>query len=175
MGTTLYFGSEIKAILANGAYKTKLSKHGLIEYLTFQNFFTESTLFEGVSILPAGSSLSIKQSHSSVSVPVRYWDYAFTEPAPIKDEREYLEELDRLLVQAVSRQLISDVDVGAYLSGGMDSGTVTALAAQQLPYIKSFTCGFDLHSASGVELSYDEREMAEHMSYVFKQNITKWC
>lgn len=168
LGSTLYFGSEIKAILASGAYKTTLNKEGLIEYLTFQNFFTESTLFEGVSILPAGSSLSIKQSHSSVSVPVRYWDYAFTEPAPIKDEREYLEELDRLLVQAVSRQLISDVDVGAYLSGGMDSGTVTALAAQQLPYIKSFTCGFDLHSASGVELSYDEREMAEHMSYVFK-------
>ena len=68
----------------------------------------------------------------------------------------------------MSRQLISDVDVGAYLSGGMDSGAVTALASRHLPYIKSFTCGFDLNSASGVELGYDERATAEYMSYVFK-------
>ena len=70
--------------------------------------------------------------------------------------------------QAVSRQLVSDVDVGAYLSGGMDSGAVTALASSHLPYIKSFTCGFDLNSASGVELGYDERGTAEYMSYIFK-------
>jgi asparagine synthase (glutamine-hydrolysing) len=73
-----------------------------------------------------------------------------------------------LFVQAVSRQLVSDVDVGAYLSGGMDSGSVTAIAAKQLPYINSFTCGFDLNSASGVELGFDERPTAEYMSYVFK-------
>jgi asparagine synthase (glutamine-hydrolysing) len=83
-------------------------------------------------------------------------------------DQEYFEELDRLLKQAVSRQLVSDVAVGTYLSGGMDSGSVTALAGKEIPYIKSFTCGFDLHSASGVELSYDERETAEFMSYLFK-------
>lgn len=73
-----------------------------------------------------------------------------------------------MFVQAVSRQLVSDVDVGSYLSGGIDSGSVTAIAARQLPYIKTFTCGFDLHSASGIELGYDEREAAEFMSYTFK-------
>jgi asparagine synthase (glutamine-hydrolysing) len=50
----------------------------------------------------------------------------------------------------------------------MDSGSITAIAAQQLPYLKSFTCGFDLHSASGLELGFDERETAEMMSYLFK-------
>ena len=60
------------------------------------------------------------------------------------------------------------MDVGAYLSGGMDSGSVTALAARHLPYIRTFTCGFDLNSVSGVELGYDERASAEHMSYLFK-------
>ncbi len=168
VNSTLIFGSEIKAILASGLYKTTLNNKGLLEYLTFQNFFTDATLFEGVHLLPAGSSLTFMLNYPKVSTPQIYWDFAFSEPDQIVDEREYIEELDRLLVQAVSRQLVSDVDVGAYLSGGMDSGTITALAAKELPYIKSFTCGFDLHSASGIELSYDEREMAEHMSYVFK-------
>ena len=72
------------------------------------------------------------------------------EPERAAPEAEYVEELDRLFRQAVTRQLVSDVDVGAYLSGGMDSGSITALAARQLPYIKTFTCGFDLSSASGV-------------------------
>ena len=168
VNSTLLFGSEIKAILASGLYKTVLDKKALLEYLTFQNFFTDCTLFEGIHLLPAGSTLRFMRHYAKASVPKSYWDFSFSEPTQVRDEREYLEELDRLMVQAVSRQLISDVDVGAYLSGGMDSGTVTALAARQLPYIKSFTCGFDLHSASGIELSYDEREMAEHMSYVFK-------
>ena len=57
--------------------------------------------------------------------------------------------------------------VGAYLSGGMDSGSVTAVAAPRLPYLRTFTVGFDMHSASGMELGFDERERAEHMSYLF--------
>ena len=63
---------------------------------------------------------------------------------------------------------MSDVVVGSYLSGGMDSGSITAIAATQLPYIRTFTCGFDLNSASGLELGYDERQKAEYMSYLFK-------
>lgn len=168
VGSTLLFGSEIKAIIASGLYRTNMDKEGLLEYLTFQNFFTDRTLFDGVRLLPAGSSLILTPHNAKSASPVQYWDFCFSEPEQARDDREYIEELDRLLVQAVSRQLVSDVDVGAYLSGGMDSGTMTALAARQLPYIKSFTCGFDLHSASGIELSYDEREMAEHMSYIFK-------
>lgn len=164
----LVFGSEIKAIMAYPGFHSRVDVQALPEYLTFQNFFTERTLFEGVRILPAGSWITFDR-HGVANGPHKYWDFQFTEPpASAGDDTEYLEELDRLLQQAVSRQLVSDVDVGAYLSGGMDSGTVTALAARELPFIKSFTCGFDLNSASGVELSYDERERAEYMSYLFK-------
>lgn len=98
----------------------------------------------------------------------RYWDFDFREPEQQASEEEYIEELDRLFRQAVNRQLVSDVDVGSYLSGGMDSGSITSVAATQLPYIKTFTCGFDLHSASGLELGFDEREASEYMSYLFK-------
>jgi asparagine synthase (glutamine-hydrolysing) len=76
--------------------------------------------------------------------------------------------VDRLFRQAVKRQLVSDVDVGAYLSGGMDSGSITSVAASHIPYLRSFTCGFDLSSASGVELAFDERSKAERMSYLFR-------
>ena len=70
--------------------------------------------------------------------------------------------------QAVQRQLVGDVELGAYLSGGMDSGSITAIAAQSSPYLKSFTCGFDLSSASGLEACFDERRVAESLSYEFK-------
>jgi asparagine synthase (glutamine-hydrolysing) len=167
-GSTFVFGSEQKALLAHSAVKREIDLEALVEYFTFQNFFTDHTLLSGVRLLPPGTSLSVELGHNALAAPKRYWDYCF---APVKgpvDEAEYAEELDRLLLQAVSRQLVSDVDVGAYLSGGMDSGTITAIASKHLPYLKTFTCGFDLHSASGIELAFDERQKAELMSYRFK-------
>jgi asparagine synthase (glutamine-hydrolysing) len=167
-GQTFLFGSEIKAILAHPAYAVRLDKAALLEYFTFQNFFTDRTLFADVRLLPAASTLTVALGAQQVPAPRQYWDYNFSEPAEPCDEHEYVEELDRLFRQAVNRQLISDVDVGSYLSGGMDSGSITAVAATQLPYLKTFTCGFDLHSASGMEMGFDEREKAEYMSYLFK-------
>ena len=168
VGNTLMFASEVKALLVHPEMAARLDLEGLVEYLTFQNFFTDRTLFAGVRLLPAGSVLKVTVGNLRVPAAERYWDFRFREPDCAIDEQECVEELDRLFCQAVNRQLVSDVDVGAYLSGGMDSGSITALAAKQLPYIRSFTCGFDLNSASGVELGFDERAGAELMSYMFK-------
>lgn len=169
IGQTFLFGSEIKTILAHPAYTTALDREGLLEYFTFQNFFTNRTLFKNIQMLPAGTWLTLSGSEQyTCQAPVSYWDYRFTEPTQPVTEQEYLEELDRLFLQAVNRQLISDVSIGTYLSGGMDSGSITAIAARQLPELKSFTVGFDLNSASGMELAFDERSKAEHMSYLFK-------
>ena len=68
----------------------------------------------------------------------------------------------------MTRQLVSDVPVGSYLSGGMDSGSITAIAARGVPRLTTFTGGFDLSSASGLELGFDEREAAEEMANLFK-------
>lgn len=160
------FASEAKAILAHPSFRAVVDKDALVEYFTFQNFFTDRTLFQGIRLFPAGHWAT--RSLGSGLEFKRYWDYQFSEPDCPADAGEYLEELDRLFRQAVNRQLVSDVDVGAYLSGGMDSGSITAVAASQLPYIKTFTCGFDLHSAFGMELKFDERQKAELMSYLFK-------
>jgi asparagine synthase (glutamine-hydrolysing) len=137
----LLFGSEIKAILAHPAYRCDLNKQALLEYFTFQNFFTPQTLFKDIRILPAGHYLRVGLGTGTLPDPIPYWDFAFTEPEQPEDEQAYVEELDRLFCQAVNRQLVSDVDVGAYLSGGMDSGSITARAAMQLPFMKTLYRG----------------------------------
>lgn len=162
------FASEQRAILANHDIPTILDKEALLEYFTFQNFFTDRTFNKNIKMFPAGCFAYIKVDDSESLSIKRYWDYDFRESLCAADENEYIEELDRLFRQAVHRQLVSDVPIGGYLSGGMDSGSITAIAAEKLPYLKTFTCGFDLHSASGLEMAYDEREKAEYMSYLFK-------
>jgi asparagine synthase (glutamine-hydrolysing) len=164
---TFAFGSEQKAILAQFNFQRKLNKPALLEYLTFQNIFTDQTLLEEVYLLPAGNWLSLNVP-SGKQNRTQYWDYYFREPEYKASKREYEEELDRLFKQAVNRQLVSDVELGAYLSGGIDSGSITSLAANQIPNLKSFTVGFDLSSASGLELVFDERAKAEMMSAHFK-------
>jgi asparagine synthase (glutamine-hydrolysing) len=166
-GATLLFGSEVKALLAHPDLAAEMDREALLEYMTFQNFFTDRTLFQDVRLLPAGCLLRV-DGETGASRIERYWDFTFTEPAAPASAEEYVEEFDRLFRQAVSRQLISDVPVGTYLSGGLDSGSITALAAHEVENLRSFTVGFDLHSASGLELGMDEREAAEHMSYLFK-------
>ena len=161
-----FFGSEQKAILAHPAARREIDYEALLEYFTFQNLFTDRTLLKNVSTFPAGCTARLKPGGELRFS--RYWDFDFREPEHPAGEEEYLEELDRLFTRAVKRQLVSDVEVGAYLSGGIDSGSITAVAASQMPFIKSFTCGFDLRSASGLELACDERANAEYMSYLFK-------
>lgn len=162
----ILFGSEVKALLAHPSLRAEMDREGLLEYMTFQNFFTDHTLFRHVKMLPAGCWLEVGPGHPPRIE--RYWDFAFDEPDKPLAEADYAEELDRLFSQAVRRQEVSDVPLGAYLSGGMDTGSITAIAAGDLPGMPSFTVGFDLSSASGLELAFDERQEAEHMSYLFK-------
>ncbi|MCW8932314.1 MAG: asparagine synthase (glutamine-hydrolyzing) [Gammaproteobacteria bacterium] len=166
---TLIFASEIKSILECHSYKSSIDHEALLEYFTFQNIFTDKTLHKNIKLLPAGHFIEINLKGSNENIRTQqYWDFDFSEPETIKDEREYIEELDRLFCQGVKRQLVADVDVGSYLSGGLDSGSITAIASQYLPYVKTFTLGFDLTSASGMELNCDERKKSEYMSYQFK-------
>ena len=168
-GHSFAFGSEQKAITAQPQFARTLDKQALLEYFTFQNIFTDRTLLKGMHLLPAGHHATLDLNADTPTLKrTQYWDYRFREPDHPASKQEYLEELDRLFRQAVNRQLVGDVEVGSYLSGGMDSGSITAIAAQSFPNIKTFTCGFDLSSASGIELAFDERTKAEAMSARFK-------
>ena len=168
-GNSFSFGSEQKAMTALPTFQRKVNSPALLEYFTFQNIFTDQTLLQDINILQAGyyGILELSQPNSKLKLR-QYWDYHFCEPTCKADKEEYREEVDRLFNQAINRQLVSDVELGAYLSGGIDSGSITAIASRQIPNLKSFTVGFDLSSASGLELAFDERVKAEAMSALFK-------
>jgi len=163
IGQTLLFASEIKAFLVHPLFRTEIDPDGLMEYMTFQNFLTDRTLYKNVRVLPAGNSLSVPMQ-GPPGEPRQYWDFEFSERETGRTRADYLDELDSLFVQAVSRQLVSDVPVASYLSGGLDTGAIAVIASRQLPEMRTFTIGFDMSSVSGLELAFDERPKAERMS-----------
>ena len=164
---TFLFASEIKAILQHPSVSVSVNIRALNEYFSFQNVFSDLTLFNDIKILPAAHTMTLKLGNLNSLNLEEYWDYNFEDNNHIS-ENEYTEELNRLFEQAVNRQLIADVEIGSYLSGGMDSGSVTCIAAKNFGNLKTFTCGFDLSSANGLELAYDERQKAEFLSNQYK-------
>lgn len=164
---TLVFASEIKAIIKHPKYSIALNHDALNEYFTFQNLFTYQTLFEGVTMLPPANTVKINSASVSV-VHNSWWDYDFTKEDDKMSFDDAVSETERLFKQAVDRQMIADVPVGAYLSGGMDSGSIAAIASTKVKRLSTFTCGFDMSAVTGVEANYDERRDAELMANAFK-------
>jgi asparagine synthase (glutamine-hydrolysing) len=162
------FASEIKALLQHPTMQVRVCYPALSEYFTFQNIFSDLTLFEGVRLLSPGCTLTVDPTAVRPVQQNRYWDYSFDADGFDLSLEETAEELYHLFDQAVTRQLVADVPVGSYLSGGMDSGSITVVAARHIPRIHTFTGGFDLSSASGLELAFDERPASEVMANLFK-------
>ncbi|MEQ8628961.1 asparagine synthase (glutamine-hydrolyzing) [Ekhidna sp.] len=166
-GKTLVFASEIKSIIKHPDFSMDVDLGALNEYFTFQNLFTYRTLFKGVVMLPQANTVKVNKSSTFVK-HYSWWDYDFTEPDTSMTFEEAKSETNRLFQQAVKRQMIADVPVGAYLSGGMDSGSVTAIASQEVDRLATFTCGFDMSEVTGRESNFDERRDAELMANHFK-------
>jgi asparagine synthase (glutamine-hydrolysing) len=166
-GKTLVFSSEIKAIIKHPDFSVRLNYHTLNEYFTFQNQFSFQTLFDGVYLLPQANTVKIDAQTKEIRHDA-WWDYDFTNPDNKMSFEEAREETLHLFKQAVIRQMISDVPVGAYLSGGMDSGSIVAVASRNVERLTTFTCGFDMSEVTGVEANYDERRDAELLANFFK-------
>jgi asparagine synthase (glutamine-hydrolysing) len=157
------FASEVKALLAAGIPR-RVSIDALIEYFTFQNVFSDQTLFDRVRIVPPAHTLTVGREAAETG---RYWDFDFV-PDHGRSEADWKEAVETVMTEAVERQLVSDVDVGSFLSGGMDSASVVAAASKRLPRMATFTGGFDLSSVSGIELVFDERAEAEALASEFR-------
>jgi asparagine synthase (glutamine-hydrolysing) len=164
-GDLLAFASEVKALLAHPHIRAELCADALDEYLTFQNVLSDLTLFEGVKIVPPGHTLTVEAGGEPRLES--FWDFDPALDDSLRGQAA-VEAVYETFRAGVQRQLVADVPVGSYLSGGMDSGSITAVAAMHLPRLTTFTGGFDLSSASGLELGFDEREQAEALANAFR-------
>jgi asparagine synthase (glutamine-hydrolysing) len=136
----LVFGSEIKSLLAAAPELTEIDQDALLQYFYFGYIPDPATAFRRIKKLPPGYLLQFEDGRPSVR---QYWNlpaYGSTDP---KSDDEYLDEMERGLTEAVRMRLISDVPLGALLSGGVDSATIVALMAQMnVKPVKTFTIGF---------------------------------
>jgi asparagine synthase (glutamine-hydrolysing) len=165
----LVFASEPKAILASGLVTPAIDPASLVEYLTFQNLFGDRILLEGIQTLGPGEHVEVSVGESRKPLVRTTYHAGFPRAS---DKGESLDEaaarVSHVFQAAVERQLVSDVPVGSYLSGGMDSGSIVAVAGKSLPRLTTFTGGFDLTNVSGIEQGFDERPEAERLSHLLQ-------
>lgn len=139
-GAALYFASEIKALLRIPGFERRINYEALHHFLSFKHVPAPLSIFEGISILPPAHML-VYRPGSEVEIR-RYWDVDFSATGEMASwpEEELIEHLLVLLRRGVERRLMSDVPIGFFLSGGIDSSLSTALAAELSPgRIKTFT------------------------------------
>jgi len=140
-GRAFVFASEIKAILENPDVAVVPNFHAIDEYLTYQYVPSPLTAFEGIEKLPPGHSL-LCDTNGNVEIR-RYWE----PPSPRKTEapaEEIAEELRERIQECVRMRLVSDVEVGAFLSGGVDSSTIVAFMSRlSSKAVRTFSIGFE--------------------------------
>ncbi len=160
---TLVFGSEPKAVLAHGHMPRSVDRAGLAGYLASDVAPSPLSLFEYIKKVPAATYVVCQRSSVREQ---RYWQPSFT-PAQI-GKKEALLELDALLEHAVAGQLVSDVPLGVFLSGGIDSSLIASYAKKLAGEVHTFSVGFE-------EKSYDEssyaREVAAHLGTIHHEHI----
>jgi asparagine synthase (glutamine-hydrolysing) len=140
-GEKLVFGSEIKSILQHPDVRPEVHRPAIINYLAYGYTPDPDTMFKGIAKLPPGHTLSWQEGAVTVR---QYWDIKFQPEHPAREDAFYLDEVDRLLHEAVKIRLVSDVPLGAFLSGGIDSSLVVAMMARQMGEpVKTFSIGFD--------------------------------
>ncbi len=148
-GKRLIFGSEIKSILQVPDVPREMQPSALIKYLPFGYVPDPETMFKGICKLPPGHSLTYKRGHIDIK---QYWNVEYKQEK-VQKEEFYIERLLEILNEAVKIRLISEVPLGAFLSGGVDSSIVVALMARQMGEpVKTFSIGFENQSFN--ELKY---------------------
>lgn len=153
----LYFGSEIKSLLAVGAVEPTLNLEALDHYLAFQYTPRETSIFDGVRKLPPAHFLRWRDGRAEIK---QYWQVS-AEETFTGTEQDAVEALHGVLREAVESHMMSDVPLGAFLSGGVDSSAVVGMMAQASSRpVKTFSIGFD-------DPEFDELEHARAVARHF--------
>ena len=164
-GGVLVFASEIRSILDSGLVARKLSKPALNEYLMYQSVYSPATIIESVSQLPAGEYILASDSTFSKK---SYWQIDDKRSADdLDDAKKVQSNIRELLLRSVERRLISDVRLGAFLSGGIDSSAVVGLMSEvsEKP-VETFSVVFN-------ERDFDESEYSDLVARKFNTRHTR--
>lgn len=165
-GDTFLFGSELKALKAHPAFDAEIDRDALTDFMRYSYIPAPQSIYRGIHKLLPGTLLSVRAGERAGSKSVPYWSLLDVardglQAAFTGSDAEALQGLEARLSEAVALQQISDVPIGAFLSGGIDSSTIVALMqAQSILPIRTFTIGFD-------DLQYNEavhaRAVARHL------------
>jgi asparagine synthase (glutamine-hydrolysing) len=159
-GTALLFGSEVKTILAYPGVKPEFNRCTLAEYLAFGYIGGDETMYAGIHKLPPGHTLELDETGKLTITP--YWDLSVTPDTDGRPREYYVKTYRELLEECVSSHLMSDVPLGVFLSGGLDSSAVAALTTKiRRGPIETFSVGYGEEEFS--ELRY-ARQVAQHIS-----------
>lgn len=147
VGGRFLFASEMKALLASGLIMPKIDPVALRLLLTFGSVYQPRTMLQGVSMLLPAHRIVIEQGHERVE---RYWSLGVNRRPDLQRQPHevLIEEVAEVLKESVSLQLVSDVPLGAFLSGGVDSSILVAMMAQTMgDRVKTFSVGFEAEGA----------------------------
>lgn len=163
-GETFAFASELTALLAHPACPRSVSPTALQKFFAYALIPAPHTILDRVQKLPAGHNLVYDLRERSANV-VKYWDFVLEPVESAKSEDDLAEELLHLIDGAVQRRLMSDVPLGVFLSGGIDSSLVTALATKHVTAgsLRTFSIGF-------TEASFDELSWANQVAGLLGTN-----
>ena len=158
-GPQLIFASEIKCILEHPAYQRELNEEALEQYLCFQFSALDETFFKGVFKLPPAHCMTVRADGTTEMR--RYWrpEYAFDEG---RSREDTVEAIDAAMRESVRYHNVADVEVGSFLSSGIDSSYMAACLAKENPAIKTFTVGFAEYEGERDEISW-ARELADEL------------
>jgi len=170
MNNRLFFGSEIKSILCGKGEAPTLNKLALAELMTMWSPAADRTMFQGVNSLEPGNMLIIDRGKLSKK---SYWQWTFPDDEQYlqADEKDLVSELQHLLIDATKIRLRSDVPVGAYLSGGLDSSALTSIIHHHTnSQLRTFSIGFD---NKGLDETSFQKQMIDHIGADHSQIICK--
>lgn len=161
VGGRLLFGSEIKPLLVAAPELRQVNQRAIQPFFRFGFVPEPETAYKDIFKLPAGSLLECQDGNLSIR---RYWDLSFSKPSVDSERRrsaeDYQDELDALLEESVRMRLMSEVPLGAFLSGGLDSSLVVAYMSRLMSKpVKTFTIAYD---ESAFDESEDAKRVADH-------------
>ncbi|MFM7615825.1 MAG: asparagine synthetase B family protein, partial [Synechococcales cyanobacterium] len=164
LGSFLFFASELKAIHAHPYFYPHINRDAITLLLRYNYIPSPYSIYTGIYKLPPGTLLTVSRSHWTTCQPQPYWCLKNEAEQGIRvgwqpSDSEAIAAFDHLLRGVVSQQMVADVPLGAFLSGGIDSSTIVALMqAQSDRPVKTFTIGFH-------ETKYNEAEQARKVAH----------